>query len=396
MMAHVSFARRPMPFLLAGAAVLVLVLVAVIVWSTQRDDEPERREFPGAEKPGDLVSVETWQGPQATAVETWRIVYLTEDRDGGPRKGSALVTAYVDRPETRMPVIAFAHGTTGVAEACAPSARAQPVTTDGGALNAIAQQDTVLVAPDYAGLGTPGPHGFLVGEEAAHDVLNALRAVRQMPQLNVSRKAVVWGQSQGAHAALWSGILASDYAPDVNLLGVAATAPPTDLVGMLEQSEGKALMRRLQAYLLDSWRQVYPDSGLWEEVDPDNRELIEQIGARCGDQGLHGLDSELQEPVLPSLDRGTAFRELVEQNVPAGEIDVPVLVAQGADDQVVPVQTQRDWVAQRCRAGQDLAYREYPAANHLTVANVMVADLIKWTVDRLEGEPAPSTCPGSR
>ncbi len=378
---------------------MLLVIGLIVVWAQRDVDEPgrqpaDRQEFPGASEAGDLVSVERWQGTHATAVDIWRIVYLTEDRQGAVREASALVSAFVDRPATAMPVVAFAHGTTGVAEACAPSARTTPIATDGGALNAIAQQDTVLVAPDYAGLGTPGPHGFLVGEEAAHDVLNAIRAVRGMPDLKVSRKAVVWGQSQGAHAALWTGMVASDYAPDVKLLGVAATAPPTDLAGMLGQTEDNAVMRRLQSYLLDSWRRVYPDSGLWDEVDPANRETIEKIGQRCGNEVLDGLPGDLREPVLPSFDEGTTFRRLLDQNLPDGGIDVPVLLAQGDADQVVPVARQRDWVARRCEAGQPLDYREYAGADHLTVAQVMVPDLIKWTIDRLAGEKADSNCPG--
>lgn len=391
MMCTVSFARRPLPFLLLGGLVLVLV-VGLVVWWAQREPEVERQRFPGASKPGDLVSVETWQGPHATAVDIWRIVYLTEDRHGEVREASALVSALADRPERALPVVAFAHGTTGVAESCAPSDRAQPVTTDGGALNAIAQQGAVLVAPDYAGLGTPGPHGFLVGEEAAYDVLNALRAVREMSEVEVSRKAVVWGQSQGGHAALWTGMLQPDYAPEVKLLGVAATAPPTDMVAMLEKVDDTGVLRRLRAYLLDSWRKVYPDSGLWDEVAPANRELVEKIGERCGNEGLGGLDAKLELPLLPSLEPGSAFRRLVEQNTPTGPIDVPVLIAQGDADQVVPVAGQRAWVEEQCASGQPLSYREYPGADHLTVTTAMVPDLVGWTIERLAGKPAPSTC----
>lgn len=394
MMFTVTSARRPLRSMLGIGLVVALLLglVACNGDSKLKTPDPDAQTFPEAAAPGDLVSIETWSGTQVDGLDIWRIVYLTEDRHGETREASALVSASTDRPEAAMPAIAFAHGTTGVAESCAPSARPQPIVTDGGALNVMAQEGTVLVAPDYAGLGTPGPHGFLVGEEAAYDVLNSLRAVRQMPQVKVNRKAVVWGQSQGGHAALWSGMLAPDYAPDVKLLGVAATAPPTDLVAMLEQTDDTGVLRRFHSYVLASWRKTYLDSGLWDEVAPANREPVIEIGERCGNEELDGLPSQLQAPVLPSLAKGTAFRRLVDQNGPNGDIDVPVLIAQGAEDAIVPAQAQRDWVAARCAAGQELSYTEYPGADHLSVAFAMVTDLITWTVGRLEGHQAPSTC----
>lgn len=394
MMFPVTPTRRPLSLVLGIGLVAALVfgLVACTGDSKLKTPDPDAQKFPGAAEPGDLVSIETWQGTQVDGLDIWRIVYLTEDRHDQTREASALVSARTDRGDAALPTLAFAHGTTGVAESCAPSARPQPITTDGGALNVIAQEGMVLVAPDYAGLGTSGPHGFLVGEEAAYDVLNALRAVRQVPTVNVNRRAVVWGQSQGGHAALWAGMRASDYAPDVKLLGVAATAPPTDMISILEQTDDSGVLRRFHSYVLASWRKTYPESGLWEEVAPANREPVVKIGELCGNEDLDGLPSQLEAPVLPSLAKGSAFRRLVDQNVPNGDIDVPVLIAQGSDDAIVPAAAQRDWVATRCAAGQELNYIEYPGADHLSVAMAMVPDLISWTVGRLEGHRAPSTC----
>ncbi|WP_110207972.1 alpha/beta fold hydrolase [Nocardioides daejeonensis] len=390
-----SFARRPLPYLLAGGLCLVLV-AGLVIWLATKGD-PQRtppETFPGASEPGDLVSVGPPVGKQnVKGFETRRIVYLTQDREGKVREASALVMAATDGAVKTQPILAFAHGTTGIAESCAPSEDLDRLQFAANTLVAMAQQGTVVVAPDYAGLGTPGPHGFLVGKAAAQDMLNAIRATRQMPDLQVSKKALVWGQSQGAHAALWTGMLAPDYAPDIKLLGVAATAPPTDLLKTFDYTQDTSAQRRLWAYLLDSWRQVYPDSGLWDEVDPSNRELIEKIGDRCGNQGLNGMEKQLKAPVLPALEPGTTFYKLVEENLPDGKIEAPVRVSQGGSDEVVPVASQRAWVQRRCAAGQAIDYREYPNATHVGIAYAEVTDVIKWLIDRLEGKPAASSCP---
>jgi pimeloyl-ACP methyl ester carboxylesterase len=55
-------------------------------------------------------------------------------------------------------------------------------------------------------------------------VLDAVRAARGLPGAGAGRSAVVFGHSQGGHAALFAGALAARYAPELDLLGVAAAA----------------------------------------------------------------------------------------------------------------------------------------------------------------------------
>src|SRR5690606_32097055 len=173
------------------------------------------------------------------------------------------------------------------------------------------------------------------------------------------------------HAALWAGLEQPDYAPDVDLRGIVATAPPTNLVEMLESVDHAALTR-LHAYLLDSWRKVYPDSGLWEEVSEANRAVIPEVGARCGNEDAPL--GQLEKPVLPDHSEGTAFRKLIDANEPTGRIPVPVMLAQGSADAIVPAPAQREWVQQQCAAGTTIDYREYAGADHLSVIYPMLSD----------------------
>jgi enterochelin esterase-like enzyme len=45
-----------------------------------------------------------------------------------------------------------------------------------------------------------------------------------MPDLALSRETVIWGHSQGGHAALFAAGRATEYAPDLAVLGVVAMA----------------------------------------------------------------------------------------------------------------------------------------------------------------------------
>ncbi len=60
-----------------------------------------------------------------------------------------------------------------------------------------------------------------------------MRAAKQIPGLDLANQTVVWGHSQGGHAALWTGMIAPSYAPDVHVVGMAALAPASNLNGLV-------------------------------------------------------------------------------------------------------------------------------------------------------------------
>ena len=91
----------------------------------------------------------------------------------------------------------------------------------------------VVVATDYSFAEKGGPHPYLIGEGEARATLDSVRAARQMSELTLDKRMVVWGYSQGGHAALWTGIVGPRYAPDLEILGVAAIAPAANIKNIL-------------------------------------------------------------------------------------------------------------------------------------------------------------------
>jgi len=89
-----------------------------------------------------------------------------------------------------------------------------------------------------------------------------------MPQLSLQRRTVIWGHSQGGHAALWAGTLAPAYAPDVNVVGVAALAPASDLQALAEEVGHTLEGRVLGAYILSAYSDIYPDVSFDHYVRP--------------------------------------------------------------------------------------------------------------------------------
>jgi hypothetical protein len=256
-----------------------------------------------------------------------------------------------------------------------------------------------IVATDYPGLGTPGGHPYLVGEAAGRAVLDAVRAARddRLP-VATSREVVVWGHSQGAHAALFAGRIADAYAPDVPLAGVAALAPPTDLPALVRDVEDSPTGKLYLSEAVVAWSRHYPALSLEEAIVDGQEDAVAAVARGClnGPSAVLTLTGAglLPERILePGLWRRPEWAAALRENVPDGPVTSPLLVAQGGRDQVVPAAQTRADAAARCAAGASVRYREYDRADHLSVLRAAGPELIGWTAARLAGAVPRRACP---
>jgi uncharacterized membrane protein HdeD (DUF308 family)/acetyl esterase/lipase len=389
-----------------GTGVAVLVAVGLALATAQiRGGEPVVDDFYAApdevaDEPGVLLRAERFDRGIPAGADAWRILYTTTREDGVPGVASGLVVTPGDRGSEPSEVIAWAHGTTGVDETCAPTVLEDPFEAGAFfALDGVLEEGWTLVASDYIGLGTDGPHPYLIGEGEGRSVLDAVRAARALEELELTDRTIVWGHSQGGHAALWTGILAPSYAPDVNVEAVAALAPASDLTGLLEGLETLPGGSVFATYMLQAYADHYDDVSLGDYVRPGARVSFDEIARRC-----------LAEPavftsILTSLatDWSTYFDDLatgalatrIEQNIPAGVIEADLLIAQGESDPLVLPAVQERFVRARCEAGNELEYRTYPDRDHVGVVaadSPLLPELIDWTRDRLEGITPTDSC----
>lgn len=391
---------------LAGTGVAVLIAVGLAVVTAQiRGGEPVVDDFftapdEVADEPGVLLRAERFDRGIPAGAEAWRILYTTTREDGVPGIASGLVVTPGDRRSEPGEVIAWTHGTTGVDPTCAPTVLEDPFEAGAFfALDRVLDEGWTLVASDYIGLGTTGPHPYLIGQGQGRSALDAVRAARQLDQPDLADGTIVWGHSQGGHAALWTGILAPEYAPDVNVQAVAALAPASDLTGLLEGLETLPGGSVFATYMLQAYADHYDDVSLGDYVRPGARVSFDEIARRC-----------LAEPavftsILTSLttDWSTYFDDLatgplatrIEQNIPAGPIEADLLIAQGETDPLVLPEVQQRFVRARCDAGHDLEYRTYPDRDHVGVVasdSPLLQELIDWTRDRLDGVTPLNSC----
>lgn len=357
------------------------------------DPPPDR---PG--RPGVLLRSEPLRGVTLPAgMRGWRILYTTTIDDRTPATAVAAVFAPAALPPGPRPVITWAHGTTGLLQKCMPSLASAP--SEGiPARDRVVAAGWVIVATDYPFAERGGPHPYLIGEGQARAALDAVRAARGLSGLALSTRTVVWGHSQGGHAALWSGIVGPRYAPDLEIAGVAAIAPAADMPRILAMNV--AVDKRLGPYLARAYGRFYPDVRFAEAVRPAALAAAREIATRCAvvppedAERIVALAQTFAGPALATTTNRALAARLAE-NAATGPIAAPVLVAQGLADVVVPPAATDAWVEERCAAGQRLEYWMLTTSDHGTIVRPgtpLDPPLVAWTEARFAGEPAPDGC----
>ena len=340
----------------------------------------------------------------------WTVLYLSTGLDGRPTatSGSIFVPTTPAPPNGRK-VVAWAHGTSGVARRCAPSLRPGGGANEIPGFRELIDAGYVVAATDYPGLGTASPHPYLVGASEGVAVLDSVRAAHNLADAAASTTFAVWGHSQGGHAALFTGQLASRYAPDLTLVGVATAAPATQLRQLLEHDIGGVAGNVLAAMAVVSWSQVYADQGITqtqmldEAAIPSARLIadncIESTGQLFVDLpnaevlkvGFKGVDARDHTWTPPP-----EWEAVLRQNTPGvSAIQVPVLVNQGTADTVVWPGVTADWVDAQCQTGMNITEKIYDGRTHVDIATTSAADATQWIGARFDGRAATSTCPAA-
>nr|WP_167405807.1 lipase family protein [Sphaerisporangium cinnabarinum] len=353
------------------------------------------------DEPGRLLRAEPFTREVPDGATAWRILYTTTRDEGQPAVASGLVVV-PDAAASPSPVIAWAHGTTGSARGCAPSVLDEPF--ESGAfylLDDVLARGWALVATDYVGLGTDGPHPYLVGQGEARSVVDAVRAARELDGATLGEQTVVWGHSQGGHAALWTGAVAPGYAPDVPLAGVAALAPASDLTGLVAHLESVAGGSVFASFVVEAYDAIYPDSDAAGYVRPGARFVVREMASRCLSEPSTLVSVaealSMDQPLWTTDPTTGPLGEHLAENVPTGPVAAPLLVAQGASDTLILPTAQEAYVGARCAAGQPVDYRTYQGRDHVGLVQAgspAAADLVRWTEARLAGEPPTPTCAG--
>jgi pimeloyl-ACP methyl ester carboxylesterase len=389
----------------AVLAILALLLVAAAPASAKVRSGPAGEAFytppsplPG-KKHGDLIWARTLKGEPAlkSAGRNELVLYRSVDTDGKPIAVSGTVSVPKGKaPKRGWPVITWDHGTTGIADQCAPSKDA----VDNPAhpynsyiyplLNRWLKAGYAVVRTDYQGLGTPGTHEYLVGVAEGRSTLDIVRAARKF-DAHLSNRFVISGHSQGGHAALWGAALAPKWTPDLKLHGTVAFAPASHISELLSlvsasnspggglSGEAALILRGLEDFKPGlNLPTLFTDklSALYPEVDT---KCLPQLSASDSIGGLAPSEFFRSDadtaPVVTALDLSDPENLTIKS---------PLDVEQGgADSTVFPALTD-DMVKQLRGHGSKIDYKTYDGVSHGGVVVSAADHATKYIKKRLK------------
>lgn len=311
----------------------------------------------------------------------YRVMYVSETVKGKPIPVTGLVVVpNTAAPKGGYPVVSWGHGTNGMTDQCAPSLKPEKIDA---LANGLLANNWLITASDYQGEGTPGLHPYIAGIAAAQNTIDIVKAAAQIPKVEVSKNYVVWGHSQGGQTAMYAHSIAAKYAPDLNLKGVVAGAPPSqfDLIyDYLKTSE-------FRYYLLMSaggLNAAYGDKGapLDKVLTPKGIALLDELEKGCSGYLSDTLgDVSIEETNLANPFDVPEWKKLFLANDPKNistTNGVPLLIIHGGKDEQIPTVSSQLLTNKLCENGQKMQRWVYPGQSHSGVIASSSTDMVGW------------------
>lgn len=351
---------------------------------------------PEKSSPGDLLREEVFETSALTYGTAHRVLYVTNLSDG--KKVAASGTIFVPEgpaPKQGRKIVAWAHGTVGMVDSCAPSRQETP-----GAnitwLNDTMKKGWIVAATDYYGLGTPGTERFLIGQDQSRDVLNSVRAAQKIQRSGAGNEFVLFGLSQGGQTVLATAHVAGSYAPELKLLGVVAAGPAAQLTELIEEQYKKAIGWVIGPEIAKAWPIIYPSLDLKGALSKAGETNYERIAGNCIAEGT-------VEAVIRNFFRQQFFdvnplsisswkKALTDQTQNPLSKNIPLLVVQSLSDVVVLPDTTALYVKRSCEASSNISTLWLKDVAHQNTANVAGPQIVSWITDRFDGEIASNSC----
>lgn len=332
-----------------------------------------------------------------------RIMYRTTSSHGQAvgTTGTVLASNAAWPKKGPRPLVVFSPGTQGMADRCAPSRQmALGMEYEGLSLTGLINAGYSVVVPDYIGLGTEGPHTYMNRVDQAHAVLDAGRAAQRagIPGIAAETPVAMVGYSQGGGATASAAETAPTYAPELKIKTAWAGAPPADLPATGKHIDS-TLFSGLAFYVMGAATEAGADAR--GELNEDGLARYEKAQESCV------INAVLDHALVPtsSLTKdGSTFTQLLGQPELAGYLAqqtngtegrrpaVPVRIAHGPADDVVPYRAGRELAQRWCAAGTNVSFQTLVTPTHLGGYLEGVPAMLTHLDARFNGLPQVSSC----
>ncbi|MCX6407500.1 MAG: hypothetical protein NTV28_11340 [Propionibacteriales bacterium] len=320
-------------------------------------------------------------------------------------KGPTVVTGTILKPKTawfgvgERPVVAYAVGTQGMADRCAPSRQLAAGTEyEGAFIKGLLARGYTVAVTDYEGLGTPGVHPYVDARSLGRNVLDSVRAAQRLGIVTSTAPVLVSGYSEGGNAAAGALELASSYAPELKLKGGYAGAVPADLARLAPKLDGSPYALFL-GYAVAALDDAEPQLRIRDLLNTRGTEFLDRVLDTCIVDGiLPGAFTRTStltkegRPISDYLSRPDIAAALAERRLGAVRPSVPSLVSHSGLDDVVDYGQGRDMARSWCSQGAKVRFQTLVTPTHVGGFVSGFPSAFAFLEGRVAGTPFVSNC----
>jgi Secretory lipase len=193
---------------------------------------------------------------------------------------------------------------------------------------------------------------------------------------------------------LWAADLAPRYAPELDIVAVAAAAPAADLPILLSQEWNSVIGSLIGSEVLATWPGTYPSLKLSDITNSSSGNISKMADVCVGpeliklDLGSHlGGKPLIKTNPLSSPQWAAAFAANTPPPPP-----VPALLIQGTSDPIVLPGSTVTYLKTSCAAGSSMIGIFIGDLGHVKAGAAAAPYVFTWMQQRFAGVPAGDTC----
>lgn len=253
-----------------------------------------------------------------------------------------------------------------------------------------------VVSTDYTG----PHHAFGALPLAARLVLDGIRAALAFEPAGLDNTTPIglWGYSGGAQATLFAAEQKATYAPELNVVGVAAGGAGVDLVASPDMFESGNLFSGIPFGAIIGLSRGFPDVDLHGVLTPNGNAMVAAAAEMTVEQLVMSfpfLRWSDQLTVAGVLEIPGMRAALEACRLGQATPTAPVYLYHAVHDQFPAIADVDRLVEHYRREGVDVTYRRFRFGEHMTVAVAGVPGSLRFLKDRLDSPPGASRPIGS-
>ncbi|HEX2316519.1 MAG TPA: lipase family protein [Thermomonospora sp.] len=400
---------------LAATLPLVAALALTALTAPARADDPPAGSVPpdqdpfyaapadiGAYGPGHIVrsrKITPKVGNLDTRADVWQIAYRSNDSHLAPQ----LVVTSLIVPKAAWtgtgprPIVSVQAPEDSTGTQCAPS---YGLSSGSGVAGMLASMSTQLLDRGWA-VALPDHEGprsvFMAGPQAAHAVLDGIRAVRNFtgaPGIGRDNPWTLNGYSGGAQATGWAAQFQPSYAPDVTLKGAAMGGTPADPEAVARFLDGR-IFSGFEAAAATSLATEFPEMNLDPIMNDAGRKALADARGKCLTELLtqFAFKRLSQYSTVPDPLAVPSVRAVLRLNtMGAAAPAAPIFNYHANTDEIVPVGQANQLVKDWCAKGATVHTVRSLIGEHALEMLRRNGEVLTFLSDRFADKPAKNTC----